>query len=127
LPRPNKPRAVRHDPDVVHFKPAGVPMRLLEEVTLGLDELEALRLADLENLSHEEVGQMMNVSRATAGRIIGQARHKTASALVHGWAIRVEGGIIETVTDGDEDECPRPGRGRGRGRGRCGRRGGGRD
>jgi len=102
-------------------------MRLLEEVTLGLDELEALRLADLENLSHEEVGQMMNVSRATAARIIGQARHKTASALVHGWAIRVEGGIIETVTDGDEDECPRRGRGRGRGRGRCGRRGGGRD
>ncbi len=59
MPRPQKPRAVRHDPNVVHFKPAGVPMRLLEEVSLGLDELEAMRLADIENLSHEEVGQMI--------------------------------------------------------------------
>jgi len=100
-------------------------MRLLEEVSLGRDELEALRLADLENLSHEEVGQMMNVSRATAGRIIGEARRKTATALVHGYAIRVEGGIVETVADGVENNCSRLGRGHGKGRGRCGRRGGG--
>lgn len=125
MPRPPKPRAVRHDPDVVHFKPAGVPMRLLEEVTLGLDELEALRLADLENLSHEEVGEMMKVSRATAGRILAEARRKTAAALVHGWAIRVEGGVVETVGDDDGKKCETPGRGKGRGRGRGGRRGGG--
>ena len=40
MSRPPKPRAVRHDPAVVYFKPAGVPMRVLEEVALGLDELE---------------------------------------------------------------------------------------
>jgi len=118
LSRPPKPRSVRHDPDVVHFKPAGVPMRLLEEVSLGLDELEALRLADLENLSHEEVGEMMNVSRATAGRILAAARRKTASALVHGWAIRVEGGAVETIEDDGGRKCETPGRGRGRGGGR---------
>ena len=118
MPRPQKPRAVRHDPEVVHFKPAGVPMRLLEEVTLGLDELEAMRLADLENLSHEEVGEMMKVSRATAGRILAEARRKTAAALVHGWAIRVEGGAVETVKDDDGTICESPGRGRGRERGR---------
>jgi predicted DNA-binding protein (UPF0251 family) len=83
-------------------------MRQLEEVSLGLDELEAMRLADLENLSHEEVGAQMNVSRATAGRILAEARRKTAAALVHGWAIRVEGGVVESVAGG---------RGRGRGRG----------
>ena len=123
MPRPQKPRAVRHDPEVVHFKPAGVPMRLLEEVTLGLDELEALRLADLENLSHEEVGEMMKVSRATAGRILAEARRKTAAALVHGWAIRVEGGAVETIKDNGDVECDHPGRGRGRGKGRGRRRG----
>ena len=123
MPRPPKPRAVRHDPKVVHFKPAGVPMRLLEEVTLGLDELEALRLADLENLSHEEVGEMMKVSRATAGRILAEARRKTAAALVHGWAIRVEGGAVETIKDDADVECDGPGRGGGRGHGRGGRRG----
>jgi predicted DNA-binding protein (UPF0251 family) len=100
-------------------------MRLLQEVTLGLDELEALRLADLESLSHEEVGEMMNVSRATAGRILAEARRKTAAALVHGWAIRVEGGAVETISDDQGRKCAFPGRGRGRGRGRGGRRGGG--
>jgi predicted DNA-binding protein (UPF0251 family) len=111
---------VRHDPDVVYFKPAGVPMRMLREIPLGLDELEALRLADVENLSHEDVGEMMNVSRATVGRILAEGRRKTALALVHGWAIRLEGGIIETVgTDGivppEPAEFPPVGRGRGRG------------
>lgn len=95
MSRPPKPRAVRHDPQVVYFKPAGVPLRLLEEVALGLDELEAMRLADLENLSHEAVGAMMNVSRATAGRILAEARRKVATALVNGWAIRLEGGMVE--------------------------------
>lgn len=118
MPRPLKTRAVRHEPGVVHFKPAGVPMRQLEEVALGRDELEALRLADLEKLSHEEVGRMMNVSRATAGRILAEARRKTAAALVHGWAIRVTGGTIETVAEEDEKTCDSPGRGRGRGQGR---------
>jgi predicted DNA-binding protein (UPF0251 family) len=113
---------VRHDPDVVYFKPAGVPMRVLEEVALGLDELEAMRLADLENLSHEEVGAMMNVSRATAGRILAEARRKMAAALVRGWAIRVEGGTVETIAAGGRG----PGRCRGAGRGRGGRRGSGR-
>jgi len=120
MTRPHKPRSVRHDPDVVYFKPAGVPMRLLKEIPLGLDELEALRLADVENLSHEEVGAMMNVSRATAGRILGEARRKTALALVHGWAIRIEGGVVETI-DADGPTAPETGglppAGRGRGRG----------
>lgn len=125
MPRPHKPRLVRHDPEVVHFKPAGVPMRQLEEVSLGHDELEAMRLADLEGLSHEQVGEMMNVSRATAGRILAEARRKTAAALVHGWAIRVEGGAVQTIS-ADENangDFGGPGRGRGRGRGRggCGR------
>lgn len=131
MPRPQKTRTVRHDPHVVYFKPAGVPMRVLKEVSLGIDELEALRLADLENLSHEEVGNMMGVSRATAGRILGEARRKTAAALVHGWAIQVEGGEIERAEDegacenpaagSDDDSCdgagPRDGSGRGQGRG----------
>jgi predicted DNA-binding protein (UPF0251 family) len=100
-------------------------MRLLEEVNLGLDELEAMRLADLESLTHEEVGEMMNVSRATAGRILAEAHRKVATALVHGWAIRVEGGTVETIMPDEDGSCRfgGPGRGRGRGRGRKGRPG----
>lgn len=94
MPRPPKPRRIDHCPDVVHFKPQGVPLRQLEEVELGPDEVEAMRLADLEGLPHEEVGKRMEVSRATAGRILASARRKVAEALVNGLAIR-----IETVAD----------------------------
>lgn len=121
MPRPLKPRAIRHEPAAVHFKPAGVPLRMLEEVSLGRDELEALRLADLEDLSHEEVGGMMNVSRATVGRILAEARRKVAVALVHGHSIRVEGGVVETIDD-DGQPCPR-GRRAGKARGGCRGRG----
>lgn len=120
MSRPPKPRAVRHDPEVVYFKPTGVPLRYLQEVALALDELEALRLADLENLSHEQVGEMMQVSRATAGRILAEARRKMALALVQGLAIRVEGGTVKTLPT-DEPVRGRGGgfrRGRGRGRDR---------
>jgi predicted DNA-binding protein (UPF0251 family) len=121
MPRPHKPRCVRHDPAVVHFKPAGVPVRELEEVALGLDELEALRLSDVEGLSQEQVGKLMDVSRATVGRILAEARRKTAAALVHGWAIKVEGGpVAKRENDmprhdgtGPRGRGPRTGRGRG--------------
>lgn len=67
----------------------------LEETRLTIDEREALRLADLEGLSHEEAGQMMGVSRATFGRIIEQSRKIVADALINGKAINVEGGNYE--------------------------------
>ena len=109
MPRPHKPRSIRHEATAVYFKPAGVPLRDLEEVALGRDELEALRLADLEGLSQEETGALMNVSRATAGRILASARRKAALALVRGHAVRVDGGVVETI---DDDELRPRGRGR---------------
>jgi predicted DNA-binding protein (UPF0251 family) len=71
----------------------------LEEVNLGLDELEAIRLADLEGLYQEEAAVRMNVSRATFGRIIGEARHKVADAVVNGKALTIE---IQTNTQEEE-------------------------
>ena len=82
MPRPPKPRVVCHSPEAVYFKPRGVPLCDLEEVVLGLDETEALRLADLEGYSQEEVGEQMQVSRATVGRILEAAHRKVAEALV---------------------------------------------
>ena len=65
----------------------------MEEVRLSADELEALRLGDLEGLYHEEAAGKMGVSRQTFGRIIEGARRKVAGALVDGKALRIEGGI----------------------------------
>lgn len=92
MARPKKNRLVANDPRVSYFKPRGIPLRLLKEVHLSIDEMEALRLADMENLSQEEAGQQMGVSRATFGRIVQRARNIVAEALVVGKAIRVTGG-----------------------------------
>ena len=67
----------------------------LEEVSLTFDEIEAMRLADLENLYQEQVATRMGVSRQTVGRILVSARKKVAEALVKGKAIRLEGGQIQ--------------------------------
>jgi transposase-like protein len=60
-----------------------------------MDEFEAIRLADLDGLYHDKAAERMKISRQTFGRIIGEARHKVAEALVKGLALRIEGGEIE--------------------------------
>jgi predicted DNA-binding protein (UPF0251 family) len=76
------------------MKPAGIPARELQEVRLGFDEAEALRLADLEGLYQEAAARSMGVSRQTFGRIIEMARRKTADAILNGKALRIDGGEI---------------------------------
>jgi len=66
----------------------------LETVVLALDELEALRLVDLDALSHEEAGERMGVSRGTIGRLLERGRRTVADALLHGKALRIEGGEV---------------------------------
>jgi predicted DNA-binding protein (UPF0251 family) len=82
-------------PGSLFFKPQDVPLRMLDQVSLGMDELEAIRLADLESLSQEEAAACMNIPRATFVRIVAQGRRKIADVLVHGKAIRIEGGEVE--------------------------------
>lgn len=81
-------------PAVMYFKPAGVPLRLLEEVALSLDEVEALRLADLKAMHQQAAAEQMGVSRATFGRVVESARRKVADALVNGKALRMGGGPV---------------------------------
>ncbi len=95
MPRPFCPRRIAGRPVAAVFKPAGVPMRELEEVVLTLDEFEALRLADLDGLYQEKAAEQMNVSRPTFSRVIDSAHRKLADALVHGKALRIEGGPVE--------------------------------
>jgi predicted DNA-binding protein (UPF0251 family) len=95
MARPHCCRRVSGEPSVKTFKPAGVPGRELEEVWMTLDELEALRLADLLGLYQEEAAGRMGVSRATFGRIVESARRKAAEVLVAGKALRIEGGPVE--------------------------------
>ena len=123
MPRPCCLRHIDVNPCAVYFKPAGVPVRMLEEVILTLDELESLRLADFDGLYQEQAAEKMHISRPTFSRVVEQARRKVADALIHGKALRLEGGAV--VMKGDEtmpgkDGTGPMGGGRGMGRGPCG-------
>lgn len=98
MPRPFCRRRIAGKPAAAVFKPAGVPISDLDEVLMTLDEFEALRLGDLDRLYQEQAAEQMNVSRTTFSRIIESARHKLADALVHGKAIRIEGGAVNITS-----------------------------
>ena len=98
MPRPTCCRRVGGMPRCGLFKPAGVPCSSLEEIVLTVDEMEAMRLADLEGMYQEQAAGQMNISRQTFGRVIESARRKVARALCQGQALRIEGGTVEVVT-----------------------------
>ncbi|OIP93608.1 MAG: hypothetical protein AUK55_08045 [Syntrophobacteraceae bacterium CG2_30_61_12] len=92
MSRPRKCRRILGTPRVTYFKPQGIPMTELDEVVLSYEGHEALRFADLEGLGQEEAAQSMGVSRHTFGRILADARRVVAQAVIHGMALRIQGG-----------------------------------
>jgi len=92
--RPKRFRFVGFNPEITYFKPAGVPLRELAEEILTLDEVEAIRLYDLEDLDQEQSAEKMQVSRITFLRILHSAHKKVAQSLIYGKAIRMKGGDI---------------------------------
>ena len=95
MPQPFKCRFISHEPSVTYFKPRGIPMTELEEIVLGVDELEAVRLADMEGLYQEDAAERMKVSRQTFGNIIHAAHAKIAEVLIKGKALKIEGGVCK--------------------------------
>jgi predicted DNA-binding protein (UPF0251 family) len=92
--RPPSCRRVRARLHAAIFKPAGVSVPELALVSMTLDELEALRLADLEALYQEAAAARMRVSRSTFARVLESARRKVADALVHAKALVIDGGPV---------------------------------
>ncbi len=81
-------------PEHCYFKPLGVPVNLLEEINLKIEELEALRLKDIEGLQQSECADKMSVSRQTFQLILSEARKKVVLALTEGMAIHIVGGTF---------------------------------
>lgn len=92
MARPIKWRKIEQTPVVPCFIPAQESDGSRIEIILKLEELEAIRLKDLEGLEQAECAQRMEVSRPTFQRILLSAREKIADSLIHGKAIRIEGG-----------------------------------
>ncbi len=92
MPRNKKPRCTCFSPGVYYFKPQGIPLRMLEEVVLMPDEVEALKLYEIDNLEQIVAAKRMKISQPTFARILGKAYKKMARAIVEGKAIRIEKG-----------------------------------
>ncbi len=92
MSRPVKLRYVAQLPSAGFFRPMGIPTNVLQEVRLSVEEIESIRLKDLESLEQEECAQKMRISRPTFHRILESARKKLADALINGKAIQIEGG-----------------------------------
>lgn len=92
MPRPKIVRRLGFDPSVRYFKPQGVPLRFLEEVALLPDELEAIKLYQIDQLDQTQAASQMGISQPTFARILGSANQKMAEAIVFGKAIKIESG-----------------------------------
>ncbi len=92
MARPVKWRKIDNLPTVLRFAPADADSSGIAENVLKLEELEALRLKDLEGLEQEACALRMEVSRPTFQRILGAAREKVADSLINGKALQIEGG-----------------------------------
>ena len=126
MPRPKNCRRVSLLPQSDYFKPRGIPLSALEQIVLTFDEVEAIRLADMEGMYQADAAEKMGVSRQTFGRIIESVHKKTAEALVLGKALKIEGGQFQIISKSNTENVLRTEQA-GRGQGRCGGgRGGGR-
>ena len=82
-------KRIKFEPDVLYFKPQGVPMRDLQVIELSLEEVESYRLRHINNLEQKEAGEEMHTSTSTYQRILNSAYTKIADALINGKAIRI--------------------------------------
>ncbi|MGI6589595.1 MAG: DUF134 domain-containing protein [Candidatus Iainarchaeum sp.] len=90
MARPRIPRRINFEPNATYFKPAGVPLKELEEVVLSFEEAESIRLKDLVGLSQTTAAKKMNISQPTFYRILIFARKKIAEAVINGKAIKIQ-------------------------------------
>ena len=109
MPRPIIRRRISEMPTITSFMPSDDVEGGTPENVLKLEELEALRLKDLEGLDQRDCAVRMAVSRPTFQRILLSAREKVADSLLHGKAIRIEGGVYVHIEQG-RGYCKRCGR-----------------
>lgn len=92
MARRRMPRRITQEPAVTYYKPQGIPLRQIAEMTLSVEGLEALRLVDALGLDQEAASKSMAVSKATFCRVLAEARSVVATVLTSGHALRIAGG-----------------------------------
>lgn len=94
MSRPTCRRRVGFQPKTIYFKPAGIPLGEIQEVVIGHDEVEAMRLKNILGFPQEEAASQMGVSQPTFHRLINAAHQKITDAIINGKALRIEGGNV---------------------------------
>jgi len=89
MPRPFSRRRIQFEPKVTFYKPQGIPLRNLKTVEITLEEWEALRLKNVENLDQTESAKAMETSQSTFQRILTQAHKKISFAIINSMAIKI--------------------------------------
>jgi len=125
MPRPRICRRIFFNPHTTYFKPAGISITNLQDSILTKDELEAIRLIDLEEVEQKKAAKQMKISQPTLSRLLSSARKKIADALINAKAIKIQGGNFKMVQPTRRGSGLGQGAGMGRGMGRGRRTSGG--
>jgi predicted DNA-binding protein (UPF0251 family) len=99
MPRQPLPRRVCCQLSGRGFRPIGRPGFRADAIWIGVDELEAIRLADVEGLYQDAAAERMGVSRATYARILSRARTAVARSLVEQKMLLVGDSASEAILD----------------------------
>ncbi len=89
MSRPRLRRRIRFRANTTYFKPAGIPMRNLEQEILNSDEIEAIRLIDHDEIEQKKACKKMGISQPTLSRLLKSGRKKISQALIHGKSIKI--------------------------------------
>ena len=90
--RPINDRQVECIPPVAQFKPVGTPLFAVDEIVVTVEEMEAIRWADIEGMDQGPAAERMGISRPTFHRVLTKAHTKIAEFLWQGKSLRIEGG-----------------------------------
>lgn len=102
MARPTKCRRICMEPAYDSFVPDCASQ--YEDIVLTVDEYEAIRLIDLEKLTHEQCARQMDVSRTTITELYETARYKIADSIINGKRLRIAGGHYK-LCDGTISCC----------------------
>ncbi|MBU1142095.1 MAG: DUF134 domain-containing protein [Firmicutes bacterium] len=92
MPRPKRLRSVCFLPEYTSFGSLDKTQTQIESVILTVEELESIRLIDLEGFDQEQAAQTLDVSRGTFQRIYHEAKHKIAEMLICGKNLFIQEG-----------------------------------
>ena len=92
--RPKRCRKVCWHSPWRNFTPSGGNISEIKEIIITSEEIEALRLKDVEKLDQLKAAKKMNISQPTFHRLLNEAHEKIAKALVNGNLIKIKGEFL---------------------------------